>query len=585
MSESSAVEEAEKSMTLFASSFTSLLSDPSFNLSEVGLRAFLVNKSSLRRAFLGTSFKDMSHLFGLMGSGSDGQSVISEKDWWRLMIAMSLDNLQETLFPIIESLSSSSQLLLWVSLMDNKWLVTEKEQRNLDRLLSMAGKITISPILSLGELDMFGRVWFVCSYWDSPHKHVVKKMLNQAFYLHGLSIGIKNERRTRSKGVEHGKPKLLVILEAWGAGHAMYRCYGKAFETLKEKFHVTAMAPKNRSDAESTKMFDELIFFNEKGDLKETIDRVENINPKIIIYSSIGMQPQAIFLSQYRLAPIQMMMMGHPASSFSEKIDYAVIEEDILNNPECFSETILLLKGGALAMIKPDRRKIAKVGRESGSVPDLQSSCKVVCNSMYQKLTPAFINACIEIQKRSKVHVEFIFLTGTDGLSSRAIKPHLESRLDRVRVFRKIPYEFYSKLISECQLQLTPFPFGNTNSFVDAMFLGVPTVCMDGDEVMSHNDVAYSRRVGLPDFLQARDFDGYVAAALKVIEDPALQKSLRDHILSLDLDEILFSEKKESESEFSDLVFWTYTNHDNIREMDKKVWRTSDRKEVAKKQP
>ena len=89
LSESSAVEEAEKSMTLFASSFTSLLSDPSFNLSEVGLRAFLVNKSSLRRAFLGTSFKDMSHLFGLMGSGSDGQSVISEKDWWRLMIAMS----------------------------------------------------------------------------------------------------------------------------------------------------------------------------------------------------------------------------------------------------------------------------------------------------------------------------------------------------------------------------------------------------------------------------------------------------------------------------------------------------------------
>ena len=138
LSESSAVEEAEKSMTLFASSFTSLLSDPSFNLSEVGLRAFLVNKSSLRRTFLGTSFKDMSHLFGLMGSGSDGQSVISEKDWWRLMIAMSLDNLQETLFPIIESLSSSSQLLLWVSLMDNKWLVTEKEQRNLDRLLSMA---------------------------------------------------------------------------------------------------------------------------------------------------------------------------------------------------------------------------------------------------------------------------------------------------------------------------------------------------------------------------------------------------------------------------------------------------------------
>ena len=235
-------------------------------------------------------------------------------------------------------------------------------------------------------------------------------------------------------------------------------------------------------------------------------------------------------------------------------------------------------------MIKPDQKKIAKDGGESRSVPDLQGSCRVVCNSMYQKLTPAFIKACMEIQKRSKVPVEYIFLTGTDGLSSRAIKPYLESRLDRVRVLRKIPYEFYSKLISECQLQLTPFPFGNTNSFVDAMFLGVPTVCMDGDEVMSHNDVAYSRRVGLPDFLQAKDFDGYVAAAVKVIEDPALQKSLRDDILSVDLDEILFNAKEENKSEFSDLVFWTYTNHDNIKEMDMKVWGTADRKEVAKKQ-
>ena len=568
-------EEITHAMTLLASGITNMLADPKFYLNDIGVRAFLVNKRSLRRIFSATSFKDMSHLFSLIASqGGDGKATISSNDWWRLMIIMSLDNLDDPLFQILENMNPELQMLLWASLLDIVFVVSEHEQKNLDRLIEAIHKVKLSPCLSIGEADLFHRVWFRCSYWDNPNRHEVKRFLNVAFSEGAKIRGVKLNSAKEYKPSATAKPKLLVVHEAWTKSHAMYRCYAKAYEPLRKQFQVTALVEKTKTHIRATDMFDDVVFFSQVGDLKETAIQIEQFEPDLILFSSIGMHPQSNFLAQLRLAPIQMMTLGHPASSFSDMIDYVIVEEECAGALSRLHEKVLLLENGTFSMSKP----INPIARAVKNPTSLETGViKIVCNSMYHKITPKFIEICATIQESTERELEWIFLAGTDALSYRQMNYQVQPKLTNATIKTMMPYHEYSEVIAECDLQLTPFPFGNTNGFIDAMMLGIPTVCMDGDELMSHSDVIFGRRVGLPEFLQTSSVMEYVQAALKLINDDSSRAALRESILNKDIDALFFDRNCKREDDLSHLVSWIYKNHGHVRNSEKKVWSVSDR--------
>jgi predicted O-linked N-acetylglucosamine transferase (SPINDLY family) len=65
-------------------------------------------------------------------------------------------------------------------------------------------------------------------------------------------------------------------------------------------------------------------------------------NPDIIYYPSIGMAIWVIAMASLRLAPIQVMTYGHPATSNSPYIDYGIIEADCCVEDR-FSEKMVTL--------------------------------------------------------------------------------------------------------------------------------------------------------------------------------------------------------------------------------------------------
>ena len=109
------------------------------------------------------------------------------------------------------------------------------------------------------------------------------------------------------------------------------------------------------------------------------------------------------------------------------------------------------------------------------------SKIQVVVNSSLQKITPEFIDTCKEIERKSSRNITFSFLIGADLFNRRRLEDILKEKLESPIVYSDLPYDDYLRVIANSDLQLTPFPFGNTNGFCDAMVVGVPTLCLIGE--------------------------------------------------------------------------------------------------------
>lgn len=565
---------AAQALTLFAAGVTAMIANPGFELNRQGFGALISLKSVLRRLFSNTSFVDMSHLFPLLGNDQDGQVSIPERSTHKFLLTCTLDIAPPQIFEIFQTIDQESQLLFWLSLLDSKILLEEEQEAIVAKLIVKAGEIKPVALRSVGEVDLLNRVWFQCSFWDLEGKHSVKRLMNRVFKETGKSLGIKEQKYFPPR-VLSDKPRLLIVLDIWLYNSSMYRCFGKALNTLRERFYVTAFVKADQIDDRTSYVFDEVINFSESGNYKDFVVEAVRTKPDMIYYPSVGMNAVSTMMAQFRLAPVQIMSLGHPATSCSDAIDYVVIEDDLLADPDCFSEQLLLVRQGAFQLTQPDfEQNAGEYEREGDEV-------RIVVNSMYQKLTPRFLRLCAEVTEESSQPVQFIFLCGSNAIDFDTISESIKKKLPAT-VYPMMPYKDYSQIIGGCDIQLTPFPFGNTNSFIDAAILGVPTICMDGPEIHSHNDVVFSRRVGLPDSCVASDYDEYKAAVLRLSEDEAMRQEIRQLLQNADIDEALFGRAtKEQEADLLNLFSWVLENHNEIKKSQQKVWDVEARKTIG----
>ena len=61
----------------------------------------------------------------------------------------------------------------------------------------------------------------------------------------------------------------------------------------------------------------------------------------VLYMPSIGMDLTTIFASNTRLAPVQVIALGHPATTHSDFIEYVIVEDDYVGSEKCFSEQII----------------------------------------------------------------------------------------------------------------------------------------------------------------------------------------------------------------------------------------------------
>ena len=370
-----------------------------------------------------------------------------------------------------------------------------------------------------------------CSYADRADKHDIKKPINalirRKLAANGLTSLLQGQRNASVS--ETDKPVLLVVLEWFTKNHSIYRTHSLTMHSARELFTVVAIGFEDCTDELTREVFDKFVPLDRSLSMIDQLKfiQAESISrqAEVCYMPSVGMFPLTMWLANLRVAPLQMMALGHPATTHSDAIDYVVVEEDYVGEAACFSEKLLLLPSDGM----PYRPSSAAHGIQVLPRPETNPELVyvAVCSTT-MKLNPGFLTACARIAQQSRVKIHFQFLIGQNqGLVTPLLASVVEQYLgDQVTVFPHQDYVRYMDVIAGCHMFINPFPFGNTNGIIDTVSAGLVGVCKTGPEVHEHIDEGLFGRLGLPGWLVTNSVDDYVAAAVRLAENHAERRAL-----------------------------------------------------------
>jgi hypothetical protein len=267
----------------------------------------------------------------------------------------------------------------------------------------------------------------------------------------------------------------------------------------------------------------------------------------MVLHLGVGMSPHVIALASLRLAPVQAASFGHTATTMSPVIDYMILPEDFVGDPACFSETVI----GAPAAAMPycpradaDYEAVRGRGAEARAARAASpgAGVRIAVAASVMKLSPPFFDALARASQEAGVPVAYeIFPLGSHDLGHAALALQLAQRLPMALVHPELDYPDYVERLATCDFFVCPFPYGNMNSILDAVLVGLPGVCLDGLEAHAHADAAYFRRMGFPAALTTTSVDDYVAAIARLASDAAWLDACRHAVAAADLDAAFFA--------------------------------------------
>lgn len=319
-------------------------------------------------------------------------------------------------------------------------------------------------------------VYMHCSYDIAENKHWVKKALNQVIRRHLLQGGW-TDRDVTKLGERDGKPVMVVLLEHFHSSHSIYRTHSTSMIAARERFHLIGVG-NEAVDAAGQAVFDEFHLLkgdNIFGKLNELKEICEKNGAAVLYMPSIGMDLTTIFASNTRLAPVQVIALGHPATTHSDFIEYVIVEDDYVGSEKCFSEQLLRLPKDALPYV-PSALAPQHVEYRLRENPEVVN---IGIASTTMKLNPYFLAALKAIRDRANVKVHFHFALGQ---SSGVTHPYVERFIkyylgNDATAHLHAPYDQYLRILHNCDMMVNPFPFGNTNGIIDRVTLGLVGIC------------------------------------------------------------------------------------------------------------
>ncbi|MGY4674302.1 UDP-glucose:protein N-beta-glucosyltransferase [Ursidibacter arcticus] len=521
--------------TRMADAITRLFSDPKLEISESGAVRFLTLQRWISLIFASSPYVNADHIlqtYNKNDSLDDGLRLDGSKATLIKFCILFLpeSNVNVNLNVIWEANRELCAALCF-ALQSPRFIGTETSFNKRKAILQwFPSKLAEFDSLSNLPSGISHDVYMHCSYDLAANKHDVKKSLNKVIRSHLLDGGWTDREITKI-GKRNGKPVMVVLLEHFNASHSIYRTHSTSMVAARKHFHLIGMGSE-AVDQAGREVFDE--FHVTKGDnIFEKLAFIRDIcskNKAAVFYMpSIGMDLTTIFASNTRMAPIQAIALGHPATTHSDFIEYVVVEDDYVGSEDCFSETLIRLPKDALPYV-PSSLAPEKVDYKLRENPEVVN---IGIASTTMKLNPHFLQACKDIRDRAKVKVHFHFALGqSTGITHPYVQKFIRTYLgDDATAHSHLPYTQYLAVLNNCDMMVNPFPFGNTNGIIDMVTLGLVGICKTGPEVHEHIDEGLFGRLGLPKWLVADTVEEYIERAVRLAENHTERLELRRHII------------------------------------------------------
>ena len=523
--------------TRVAVAMSELFSDPQLDISEGGAQRFFTLQRWINMIFASSLFVNADHVLQAYNRNPDKTNLSD----------FHLDNTKSSLikFCILylpESNINVNLDALWnldpelcaslcFALQSPRFIATDQAFSKRGTILQwFPEKLATIENLNNVPSAISHDVYMHCSYDIAENKHWVKKVLNQVIRRHLLQGGW-TDRDVTKLGERDGKPVMVVLLEHFHSSHSIYRTHSTSMIAARERFHLIGVG-NEAVDAAGQAVFDE--FHLLKGDnifskLNELKEICEKNGAAVLYMPSIGMDLTTIFASNTRLAPVQVIALGHPATTHSDFIEYVIVEDDYVGSEKCFSEQLLRLPKDALPYV-PSALAPKHVEYRLRENPEVVN---IGIASTTMKLNPYFLAALKAIRDRANVKVHFHFALGqSSGVTHPYVERFIKSYLGNdATAHPHAPYDQYLRILHNCDMMVNPFPFGNTNGIIDMVTLGLVGVCKTGAEVHEHIDEGLFKRLGLPEWLIANTVDEYVERAIRLAENHQERLELRRHII------------------------------------------------------
>ena len=396
-----------------------------------------------------------------------------------------------------------------------------------DRLARILDEIhpNILPAAGMHQL------YFACTYLGNERERRIKEILNQSVQRH-MRKPIKNTPNPK---------RIAIFSDHFWKGHSVYRILAHYIRALKPHFHLTWLHAENIPAARrDDQLFDEVIQLPWTG-ANLDLSPIEKNTFGAVIFPDVGMSLPSIFLANQRIAPRQMVMMGHSSSTFGACADYYISGKLVENTDYAhlnYSERLVLLPGYGAVHEKPTYQR--------RNPPRNQGNDLLINGSWAgQKLHHTFLNALNEVVDQSKRHMSLRIFSSVGPLRHKGASSFLSEIRQRLphsknEVFSHLEYDVYMAKMEEADFALDCLPFSGCNTVSDLLYLGIPVLCREGTRWFNRIGPAMLRSVGLDELIATSDSQ-FIKKAVRLANEPEYCESLRQRIAAVDLDSTIYA--------------------------------------------
>ena len=507
--------------TRFCAAFCQLICDPQTPFDAAAFERLAQHHRWLELMFGASGFVSSDHLVNLLSASDDGAKRVPMQNLARFLLIFSAAAGMDLSLDEAFAASRAATIGAALGYLSSRFVFTENGHAFRERLLTWLPPRLAEVRLGEMALQALASPYMHCSYATSPAKHNVKAVMIAQMRRALLEEGCPE---WDGAAPASGRPTIVVTTENFSDGHSIQRTHSRAVKALRASINVVGVLHAAHVSPAVEACFDEIILYAGEpglfGHVKNVSREILARRPAMVLHLGVGMSSFVIGLASLRLAPVQAASFGHTATTRSPEIDAMILPEDFVGDPGLFSERLVKLPAAAMPYHLPADIDFAAIAGRVRSMRASGGPVRIAVPASVMKLGPALFGALAKAAAAARKPVEFhLFPLGCAGIGRAELRRRLADILPTAVVHEEQPYEAYIERLAACDAFVCPFPYGNMNSIVDAVMVGLPGVCLDGPESHAHADVAYFKRLGLPDELATASVEAYVAAIVRLLDD------------------------------------------------------------------